>query len=331
MTQVPTSNQPYDSQLDDTDLLTEIAILYYQQSATQEEISKKFGVSRAKVSRLLRRAREEGIVEITVKFHPVHSAQLERRLMDRFNLKRALIALDQPNVKEQRMQVATLVSAYLDGNLQDGMTVAVGQGQNVAAVADHQGIVSHRNARFVCAIGGTHRSGDTINADHICRRLAKKYGGSSETLYAPAYVESEAFRRLFLEHATIAETLNQARKAEFALVGIGDMDENSHMVKLGWFSSREFVEARLNDGIVGDIGGFDFFKLDGSRADTLMRGRVVGLEMSDLQRIPNVIAMASESRKALAILGALRTGAIDVLATSVSCAMALLNMSDNAD
>lgn len=121
------------------------------------------------------------------------------------------------------MQVATLVSAYLDGNLQDGMTVAVGQGQNVAAVADHQGIVSHRNARFVCAIGGTHRSGDTINADHICRRLAKKYGGSSETLYAPAYVESEAFRRLFLEHATIAETLNQARKAEFALVGIGDM------------------------------------------------------------------------------------------------------------
>ncbi len=82
---------------------------------------------------------------------------------------------------------------------------------------------------------------------------------------------------------------------------------------------------------MGDIGGFDFFKLDGSRADTLMRGRVVGLEMSDLQRIPNVIAMASESRKALAILGALKTGAIDVLATSVSCAMALLNMSDSAE
>ncbi|WP_459782676.1 sugar-binding domain-containing protein, partial [Photobacterium sp. R1] len=77
------------------------------------------------------------------------------------------------------------------------------------------------------------------------------------------------------------------------------------------------------------IGGFDFFRLDGQQAGTLMRGRVVGLEMSDLRRIPNVIAMASESRKALAILGALRTGVIDVLATSASCAMALLNMSDS--
>ncbi|MBE1275276.1 sugar-binding transcriptional regulator [Enterovibrio baiacu] len=324
-----TLSSNFESLLDDTNLLTEIAILYYQQNATQEEISKKFGISRAKVSRLLRRAREEGIVEISVKFHPVHSAQLEQRLMACFSLKRALIALDQPSVQEQRTQVATLVSSFIDGNLQDGMVVAVGQGQNVAAVADHPGIVSHRNARFVCAIGGTHRSGDIINADHICRRLAKKFGGSSETLYAPAYVDTPEIRDVFLNHPNINETLNQARKAEFALVGIGDMDENSHMVKLGCFSAKEFVEARVNDGIVGDIGGFDFFKLDGSRANTLMRDRVVGLEMSDLTRIPNVIAMASESRKALSILGALKTGTIDVLATSASCAMALLNMVDN--
>ncbi|NAX46103.1 sugar-binding transcriptional regulator [Photobacterium halotolerans] len=326
-TSPPTAS--FDHQLEDTDLLTEIAILYYQQSATQEEISKKFGISRPKVSRLLRKAREEGIVEITVKFHPIHSAQLEQRLMDRFNLKRALIALDQPSAQEQRMQVSTLVSAYLDGYLRDDVVVAVGQGQNVAAVADHPGIVSHRNARFVCAIGGTHRSGDTINADHICRRLAKKFGGTSETLYAPAYVDSEVTQQVFITHPNVSETLNQARKAEFALVGIGDMDENSHMVKLGCFTAKEFVEARLNDGIVGDIGGFDFFRLDGQQAGTLMRGRVVGLEMSDLRRIPNVIAMASENRKALAILGALRTGVIDVLATSASCAMALLNMSDS--
>ncbi|CZF82922.1 Sorbitol operon regulator [Grimontia celer] len=329
MTTTRTLSSNFESLLDDTNLLTEIAILYYQQNTTQEEISKKFGISRAKVSRLLRRAREEGIVEISVKFHPVHSAQLEQRLMEKFSLKRALIALDQPSVQEQRNQVATLVSSFIDGNLQEGMVVAVGQGQNVAAVADHPGIVSHRNARFVCAIGGTHRSGDIINADHICRRLAKKFGGSSETLYAPAYVDTPQIRDVFLNHPNINETLNQARKAEFALVGIGDMDENSHMVKLGCFSAREFVEARVNDGIVGDIGGFDFFKLDGSRANTLMRDRVVGLEMRDLRLIPNVIAMASESRKALSILGALKTGTIDVLATSASCAMALLNMVDN--
>ncbi len=316
-------------QTENADLLTEIAVLYYQDGATQEEISKKFGLSRVKIGRMLRKAREEGIVEITVKFHPVYSVQLEQKLVEKFKLKRALISLDQSNANEQRKQVAALVSSYLNNNLQDNMTVAVGQGQNVAAVADHPGIVAHRNARFVSAIGGTHRCGDIINADHICRHLAKKYGGHSETLYAPAYVDDATLRSSFMANSTIKETLNQARKAEFALVGIGDMNENSHMVKLGFFSPKEFVEARLNDGIVGDIGGFDFFKFDGTNADTLMRGRVIGLEMEDLRQIPNVIAIASENRKALAIMGALRTGVIDVLATSVSCAMALLNLADN--
>ncbi|WP_028864140.1 sugar-binding transcriptional regulator [Psychromonas aquimarina] len=312
----------------DQDLLTEIAVLYYQEGATQEEISKKFSISRVKIGRLLRRAREEGIVEINVRYHPVYSAQLERRLVDKFKLKRALIALDQTDTEEQRKQVAILVSGFLANNLTENSTVAVGKGRNVAAVADHAGIVTQRNARFVCALGGTHRSGDSTNADHICRRLAKKFGGTSETLYAPAYVDNPEVRQTFFEHATVAETLNQARIAEFALVGIGDMNENSHMVQLGWFTPQEFVEARINQGVVGDIGGFDFFKLNGENANTTLRSRVIGLGTDDLQRIPNVIAIATEDRKVLAMLGALRTGSIDILATSASCAMALLSMED---
>lgn len=73
-----------------TDLLTEISVAYYQDGATQEEISKKFAVSRAKVGRMLKQARDEGIVEITVKYHPVFSAKIEQRLIERFGVKRAL-------------------------------------------------------------------------------------------------------------------------------------------------------------------------------------------------------------------------------------------------
>ncbi|WP_354623118.1 sugar-binding transcriptional regulator [Psychromonas sp. MME2] len=314
--------------LDDHEMLTEIAVLYYQEGATQEEISKKFSISRIKIGRLLRKAREEGIVEINVRYHPIYSAQLEQRLMDKYKLKRVLIALDQTSNQEQRKQVAVLVSNFLANNLKDNSTVAVGQGQNVAAVADHVGLVTQRNARFVCAIGGTHRSGDSINADHICRQLAKKFGGTSETLYAPGYVDDANTRSVFLTHNTISETLQQAKNADYALVGVGDMNENSHMIKLGWFTQQEFAEARINEGIIGDIGGFDFFKRDGQSANTRLRNRVIGLGTEDLRRIPNVIAIASEERKALAIAGALRTGSIDILATSVSCAMTLLNMED---
>lgn len=157
----------------ETDLLTEIAVAYYQDGATQEEISKKYNLSRAKVGRMLKQARDEGIVEITVKYHPVFSTKVEQRLMERFGIKRALIALDQPNEDLQRKQVASLVSNYLSSSLRNGMVVSVGQGRNVSAVAHHVGVITPRDVKFVCSIGGIHPRGGAFNADHICRQLAK--------------------------------------------------------------------------------------------------------------------------------------------------------------
>ncbi len=311
----------------DNELLTEIAVAYYQDEITQEEIAKKFGISRIKVGRLLKRAKEEGIVEINVRYHPVFSTRLEQQMMERFPISRALIALDHQDEEEQRRQVAALVSNYLAMSLKDDMVLAVGQGRNVAAIADHVGSVAERNCKFICGIGGTHRPGDAINADHISRRLAKKFGGSSETLYAPAYVENRALKDAFMQNGTIKETLDRARKADVALVGIGDMNENSYMVKLGWFTPHEIIDASLNQGVIGDIAGYDFFNAQGQHVNTVMNDRVIGLSIDELRKIPCVIAIASENTKALAILGALRTGAIDIIATSALNVRTILNMS----
>lgn len=311
----------------DNELLTEIAVAYYQDEITQEEIAKKFGISRIKVGRLLKRAKEAGIVEINVRYHPVFSTRLEQQMMERFPISRALIALDHQDEEEQRRQVAALVSSYLAMSLKDDMVLAVGQGRNVAAIADHVGSVTERNCKFICGIGGTHRPGDAINADHISRRLAKKFGGSSETLYAPAYVENRALKDAFMQNGTIKETLDRARKADVALVGIGDMNENSYMVKLGWFTPHEIIDASLNQGVIGDIAGYDFFNAQGQHVDTVMNDRVIGLSIDELRKIPCVIAIASENTKALAILGALRTGAIDIIATSALNVRTILNMS----
>ncbi|EKF9850019.1 sugar-binding transcriptional regulator [Vibrio cholerae] len=314
--------------VESTDLLTEIAVSYYQDGATQEEISKKYTISRAKVGRLLKQARDEGIVEITVKYHPVFSAKIEQRLIERFGVRRALIALDQPNDEAQRQQVAGLVSNYLTSTLKNGMVVTVGQGRNVSAVAHHVGVITPRDCKFVCSIGGIHPRGGMFNADHICRQLAKKYGGSSETLYAPAYAENPEQKRVFMQNSTVKQTLDLARKADIALVGIGDMSENSYMVDLGWFTPEEVVQSRLNQGVVGDFAGHDFFDMHGRIANTVMNDRVIGMGIDEFRPIAEVIAIAAENSKPLALLGALRTGAIDVIATSVSNALTVLNLDE---
>lgn len=322
------TNTLTDISTDDRDLLTEISVAYYQDGATQEEISKKYGISRAKVGRLLKQARDEGIVEITVKYHPVFSAKVEQRMIERFGIKRALIALDQPDEEQQRQQVAGLVSSYLSNTLRNGMVIAVGQGRNVSSVAHYVGVVTPKDVKFVCSIGGIHPRGGKFNADHICRQLAKKYGGSSETLYAPAYAVNREQKHAFMQNDTIKQTLDLARKADVALVGIGDMSENSYMVDLGWFTPQEVVQSRLQNGVVGDFAGYEFFDIRGAVAQTIISDRIIGLGIEEFRPISEVIAIASENSKPLALLGALRTGAIDVLATSVTNALTILNLDE---
>ncbi|WP_104401464.1 sugar-binding transcriptional regulator [Vibrio penaeicida] len=308
-------------------LMTEIATLYYIESETQEAIASKFDISRMKVGRLLKRAHAEGIVDVRVKHHPAQLNDIEQNLIEKFGIKRALIAPDYANPDIQRKEVAALVSDYFTSQLEEESVVAVGMGRNVAAVADNVFAEKQQSCTFVCAIGGSLKAGELINPDHICRRLASKFGGKSQSLYAPAFVQNMTLMEELLKNSTVKQTLDKARRADFALVGIGDMSEDSNMVRMGWFSPQEIAEARLN-GTVGDMMGYDFIDIHGQESTTKMQGRVIGLQLDDLLRIPNVIAIASESTKAAGILGALRTGAIDTLATSYANALTVLSLDD---
>jgi DNA-binding transcriptional regulator LsrR (DeoR family) len=76
-------------------------------------------------------------------------------------------------------------------------------------------------------------------------------------------------------------------------------------------------------GAVGDILG-SFFGIDGKPVSQGMGSRVVGLLTDDLRAIPQVIAVVTEPDKETAVLGALRTGIVDVLVTTVGIARSVL-------
>ncbi|CAJ2799426.1 sugar-binding protein [Burkholderia pseudomallei] len=305
--------------------LTQLAKCYYIDGLTQEELAQKFAISRPKVGRLLKRAIEEGIVEIRVRHHPRAVQDLEQELVTRFGIQRAIISVDHKDQDSQRELLAGLVASYLDRVLADGAIVAVGMGRNVSAVSRHAVSTTQRNCSFVSAIGGSYRGGETMNADHICRRLAARFGGESETLYAPALVNDPQLFTALLENDVVRQSLDKARRASIALVGIGDILEDSNMVRMGWFTPEEMAEAK-RAGAVGDIMGYDFIDIHGRPATTMLHGRVIGLTLEDLKRIPNVIATASEPTKATGILGALRAGVINTLATTQSIAQTVLSL-----
>lgn len=312
--------------------LTELAKLYYVDGWTQEEVARHFGISRVKVGRLLKRAVAEGIVEVQVRLRnsPDSTAALEQALIERFGISRAIISVEHKDPERQRDLLAGLVAHYLDQRLSETDVVAVGMGRNVSAVPQHVVSSQHRNCSFVCAIGGSYRGGDVMNSDQICRQLAVRFGGHCVTLYAPAIVSDKSIRDDLLSNDTVRQSLQKALQANIALVGVGDILEDSNMVRMGWFTNEEIATVRQR-GVVGDIMGYDFIDIDGNLADTPLVGRVIGLTIEHLREIPDVIATASEPTKVTGILGALRTGAIDTLATTQPIAHAVLNLAQATD
>lgn len=306
-------------------LLTEIARRYFIENETQDVIGRALGLSRMKVNRLLREAQEAGLVEIRVRFHSSQTRAIEREFCERFGLKHLLVAPDAATPDLQREGVARLVSHFLDSNLRENTVIAVGMGRNVAAVASAPTDRTFRAIQFVAASGGATEAGEAGNADHIARALARRFGGTASTLYAPAFVPDATLREALMQHETVRRGLNLARSADYALMGVGDLGPDSHMARMGWFAPQEIKRAQAS-GVVGDLMGYDFFASSGEARNEELGGRVIGLSREDLRRIGNTIAVAAEPGKAMAILGALRTGAIDILATTISNCNVILDI-----
>jgi DNA-binding transcriptional regulator LsrR (DeoR family) len=308
------------------ELLTRVASMYYLDDLTQEAIASRLGLSRPKVGRLLSQAKEAGIVQITVNLHPGLAMPLETELAERFELSQVIVVADQPDEDAFRDRSGRDVIDLLDRVLDEGSTLAIGMGRNVKAVSQQSAVLRPRRCTVVTGIGGSALVGGGLNSNDVVSRMADALGGTAEGLYAPAYAPSKDVRDAFLGHDDVARTLEHARAADVAVVGIGDANVESLVVRLGCITPDEMVRLR-EDGAVGDILG-SFFNVAGEPIAEWIAERVVGLTRDDLRRIPNVIAVAWEPAKAAAILGALNSGLVDTLVTSASTARRVLELAD---
>ena len=94
-------------------LLYRVACAYYDAGLTQQEIARRFGLSRPKVSRLLAQAREEGVVTISLAPPPEDRTALERVLEVRYGLDEALV-VPSPSVQGNEAIASSLAPAAAD-------------------------------------------------------------------------------------------------------------------------------------------------------------------------------------------------------------------------
>src|SRR6476620_8293569 len=188
----------------DFDQLVRASRLYYELGETQHAIAEQLGVTRPQVSRLLKRARAEGIVEIRIVDRASAESPAADTILRRFGLTAVHLApaLVGPEEITRRM-IGRLGADVLRAAIRDGAVVGIGDGASISAVAD--AIVAdeplHETGAIVVPLAGGYWFGGP--AREPFRRVADGIGGVPLGLLAPGLVDDPATKRALCSHAGV--------------------------------------------------------------------------------------------------------------------------------
>src|SRR5687767_5438947 len=113
----------------DFDQLVQASRLYYELGETQNAIADQLGVTRPQVSRLLKRARAEGIVEIRIIDRTAVESPAADALRGRYGLDSVHLAPTVAGPEDlTRRMVGRLAAQVLRSRIRDGAIVGIGDG-----------------------------------------------------------------------------------------------------------------------------------------------------------------------------------------------------------
>ncbi|MCI0347634.1 MAG: helix-turn-helix domain-containing protein, partial [Chloroflexi bacterium] len=289
-----------------------VSRLYYELGETQEEIARRVGVTRPQVSRLLKQARAEGVVDIRIVDRLAEQTPATEMIRKRFGLKAVHAA---PSLTGEegltRRSVGRLAAQVLREAVRDGMVVGVGEGAAVSATADALEDSEAPVTATIVPLAGGFWLGEAAREPY--RRVADALGAKATPLPAPGLLDDATTRDALLRHAGVKLVRDLWERLDVAVFGIGGPSWSEASVGADMAGELEAAHA------VGEIL-ISPFDADGRWVGDRLRNRVIAFDARELTRVPSTIAVAHGRSKVEPILAALRAGIVKTLVTDVETA-----------
>ena len=295
-------------------MLHMVAKLHYEANMSQIAIARRLGVSTATVSRLLQRARTEGIVRIEV-LDQASPEELTHQLRDQLGLKRVAI-VEAPVAGPLAALSAPLGTLLEDAGLRPGAVIAIGWGRTIREVIG-MGLPRIPDVLTVAATGGMQQIAPHFQINEFVRLAAEKMGGRPNFIHAP-YLPSASARAAFLSDTAIRDSVALWDRAEVAIVGIG----LRHSINPPEASAATLSEQELLDA-TGDVLRH-YYDSAGNILQWEGEGRMIAMSPEQLRSTPLVIGVAATPDKATAIIGAVRAGLVNALVTDTATAQEIV-------
>jgi lsr operon transcriptional repressor len=308
------------------DLLERVARLHFEFGLTHQETAKSLGLSRVKVTRMVKQARESGLVTVVVASNVGPYAELEQDMARRFGLAEVLIV---PPANDGNRSLRTMLAhgivRHMSAVLRPDITIAVGLSRTIGEAARLAATRSQTrcSARFVSLVGAVREDGTgRENPFSAAATLASAFGGSVEHVHAPIIVRSGDVAQELMRDPAIATTLARAGEADVLFAGVGGRNDRIDYAGQGYLEPAVWEEL-IAAGMEGDICA-RFFDHYGRAIDHEVSRRVIGLGLDELQKIPSRVIAAGGPSKLDAVRAVLRGQLATVLITDADTAVQVL-------
>ena len=298
------------------------AWLYYQEEMTQGDIAQQLSISRSTVTRLLQRAKADGLVQISLNV-AAGTFKAERDLERAFGLQRVRIVPDAIDEATQKRWLGHVAAELMIQMAADNSIIAVSWGTTLQAMADSL-VGQHplTGAQVVALIGGLHNAVPGAGTNEVANRFAAYFNVPARPLLAPIYVHDEATALGLANDPGIRDALQLARNASIVIYSFGAIHNDTTMFRLGHVTDeqKEFLRSH---GAVGDIA-CRWIDRDGRPVELPPSINPIGISLDELRKIPQRLAVAGGAFKRDVILAGVRGGFVTTLVTDERNASYLL-------
>ena len=315
MSQVSTSHES-DLLLDadEVEQISRAAWYYYNDGLTQNQIADMLGVSRIKVSRLIEKGRQTGLIELRINSPLGGSLGLQEELVSAFGLQDARVipaAEGLPAPARIGRASASLLMQRLSAN----DLLAIGWGEVCSITLRYMApVFPQTNVSLVSLTGGV--------SAYIGNTGLYGPQGFAHLIPTPLRVSSPDLADMLRVEPYVRHVLDMALTAKVAMIGVGSVARSATLVRYGYCTATE-IELFTRQGAVGDILGY-FYDADGQILDLDVHRHVVAVTPENLRKIPAVVGAAAGAEKVSSILGLLRGRLANILVTDEPTARELL-------
>ena len=282
--------------------LAYVARRYYLEDWKQSDIAQELGVSRPLISRMLREARELGVVEIMIHEPGAKAANLLERLR-RANSIRGGVLVEDGEDGDATNQL--LSQGAVDLLRQIGTRrLGVGWGYLIGQLVTwlEKNPQPNSTVTDICPlVGNASIPARNYQSNENVRLMAQQLGATPHFLYLPALPDNLEEKQLLCSTEVYRQIHQQWEQADTALVNIGDYPSSPDFASLVRYGSLLQQQHACGRMLVY------YFNEEGTVIQS-EQDFAIQVPLETLKRCPNIIGVCSANTSAKALRGALRSG-----------------------